>query len=212
MRLIRPVRQKLRDLRQALFGYSAETVTKEEWETSYRLGNWKRLEGSDEVAHYGAIVGFCEFYSSRRILDVGCGHGVLQQKLLKTQYEYYFGMDISIQAIAEAKAKGAQNNTQFLVADVESHPLPKEKFDAVIFSECLNYMKYPQSMIEKYTNVIAPNGKMLISMYQCGRTEAAWRLIPSCVTMIQSAKITNELTNISWVVRVYEVKGDARIV
>ena len=61
------------------------------------------LKEIGELAHYSAIVGYCYYLNkSGTILDIGCGEGILQERLRSLNYSRYVGVDISAKAIRRA--------------------------------------------------------------------------------------------------------------
>jgi 2-polyprenyl-3-methyl-5-hydroxy-6-metoxy-1,4-benzoquinol methylase len=192
---------------QTTFGYSAETVSTGYWNESYNAGAWTRLESSDEAARYGAIVGFCEFHASDSVLDVGCGHGVLYERLARLAPHRYVGTDVSSAAIARAKRQFSGSTAQFRVENAETCPRPTEKFGLIIFNESLYYMQDPKAVIEKFTHALAHGGHIIVSMLDRPRSQAAWKLMPPGVAAVDSVQIINKNANLSWTISVFAVTG-----
>ena len=58
------------------------SVTKEVWESQYLNGDWIYLRQLEQLARYSVIVGYRQYFKHGcSILDVGCGEGILQEKL-----------------------------------------------------------------------------------------------------------------------------------
>ncbi|MBK6296437.1 MAG: class I SAM-dependent methyltransferase [Rhodoferax sp.] len=84
-------------------------------EKRYASGRWDYMNDIAEAHRYSIIVGGCEYCTppERRVLDVGCGDGILQQRL---RYSGYVGVDMNAAAISRAQARGASGATS-VVAD-----------------------------------------------------------------------------------------------
>jgi 2-polyprenyl-3-methyl-5-hydroxy-6-metoxy-1,4-benzoquinol methylase len=77
-----------------------------------------------ELARFSIVVGYCSILRSNGfILEVGCGPGVLMRRLRTVGYASYFGVDLSKEAIEQAKVN-QNENTRFQVANAETFQLP----------------------------------------------------------------------------------------
>ena len=68
-------------------------------------------------------------------MDIGCGEGILCERLSKSYYSRYVGIDVSTVAIDRANVNNSQK-TKFLAEKIEDFNT-NEKFDVIIFNECL---------------------------------------------------------------------------
>lgn len=96
---------------------------------------------------------------NQKILDLGCGQGVLERKLPKTIH--YVGIDNSKALIQSAKK---MSKAIFHVADACA-PLPlaqDELFDAACFILSLQNMEFPDIAIKQAASHLKPGGKLLL--------------------------------------------------
>ena len=108
--------------------YSPIKVRTAQWNKRYNEGAWDRLHEIDELARYSLIVGHIHFLNKEGgILDVGCGEGLLYERLRKCQLSDYLGINISYEAIAKAQNKNKIKNP-FIVAPVETF-ITEEKYN-----------------------------------------------------------------------------------
>ena len=206
LKLIRSIYKKIVLL---FHGYPTyDIVSKVKWENQYEEGRWKRLDNIDELARYNIITGYYDYYLSegfldnRNLLDVGCGHGILQKKLNRIGYSSYTGLDISEKAIIKA-SENSDKSTSFFQQDLESYNTTK-KFDFIIFNEVLVYVKSPSSIIRRYTNYLSKNGIIIISEY-CDKTmdkEHSWNVIDEAFSPNDAIKLIHE-SGKSWIVKSY---------
>lgn len=90
--------------------------------------------------------------SGKRILDIGCGEGLLC-KLLMEKGNEVIGIDISDNAVELAK----RNGINAFVCDVENEALPFEGFfDVIILSEVLEHLISPKKVIKKLMVYLKP--------------------------------------------------------
>ncbi|HEY2662863.1 MAG TPA: hypothetical protein VGI47_00885 [Candidatus Binataceae bacterium] len=69
--------------------YRPYAVLPQDWEKEYASGQWSYMKGVDDLARYSLIVGYYDFFKAGgSILDLGCGEGILQQKLAGCGYRH----------------------------------------------------------------------------------------------------------------------------
>ena len=137
------------------------SVTKEVWESQYLNGDWIYLKQLEQLARYSVIVGYLQYFKHGcSILDVGCGEGILQEKLSAHGYSKYVGVDISEAAITKALHK-KDEKTYFIRADIEDYT-PTESFDAIIFNESIYYLNDPLNVLERYVDAALREGGILV--------------------------------------------------
>src|SRR3954464_9159108 len=68
------------------------------------------------------------------VLDVGCGAGLTTRRAARAaRHGSALGVDVSPTAIEQARAAGHDvPNVRFEVADVETHPFERERYDVAI--------------------------------------------------------------------------------
>jgi ubiquinone/menaquinone biosynthesis C-methylase UbiE len=95
---------------------------------------------------------------SIRILDVGCGDGVLinlMKKEIKTNIEY-FGNDLSEDALNIAKEKNPQAN--FFKEIAYKFQFSDNFFDFIVSSDVIEHVKEPKRMLKEIKRVLKPGG------------------------------------------------------
>src|SRR5690625_5117566 len=77
---------------------------KEIWDIQYLKGLWNILKSPLEEERFEAVEYFIYKYNNHgSILELGCGEGLLQNRLNKDSYSKFLGIDISKIAIERAK-------------------------------------------------------------------------------------------------------------
>lgn len=170
----------------------------------YSEGYWDYLRGSSELPRFCVVAGYCHYFKEGgSILEIGCGEGILQEKLNPSQYSRYVGVDISAEAISRASSKQS-DKISFIVSDASSFS-PDEKFDIVVFNECLEYFDDPLSLVKDYESFLKNNGLFIVSMFvgtDTVRTKRIWKLIESSYILNETAKVTTK-TGYSWIIKVF---------
>jgi SAM-dependent methyltransferase len=170
------------------------------WESQYRHGFWNYLSDADEVPRYSVLAGYLSYLKpGGSILDVGCGVGVLQERLIAGSYTRYVGLDVSEIAIEKASAR-SDDRTSFICAEAEGY-VPREHFDAIVFNESLHYLESPLDVFERYCHSLEPGGIALTSLYISTRTDAIRRELKSLFPVTQEVTLTNKAK--TWIITVF---------
>ena len=132
------------------------------WEKQFDEGFWDYLYDKQEQEHY-RYISSRSINGEKRILDVGCGQGVLYYYLTKEiASPDYLGIDISRKAIQLAESRFPQGS--FRQLDFQHRNL-NTKFDLIIFNETLYYFNQPLKTVEKCDKQnLNPDGVLIISM------------------------------------------------
>ena len=102
-----------------------------------------------------------------KILDVGCGPGVLVLSLLKKGYRVW-GTDISSRMIDEASEIVRRNGfplfDQLAVGDIEALEFDQGFFDVVVASGVIEYQKADAIALSEMNRVLARGGYLIINV------------------------------------------------
>lgn len=64
------------------------------WNAEYEAGRWTYLGQLPELARFSVLIGY-HFKPGGSILDIGCGEGVLYERMQAHGYSRYVGVDLS---------------------------------------------------------------------------------------------------------------------
>jgi 2-polyprenyl-3-methyl-5-hydroxy-6-metoxy-1,4-benzoquinol methylase len=92
-----------------------------------------------------------------KILEVGCGTG-LNLELFNTTEKY--GIDISKNAIEQAKKKGLKAKVQ----DITKAKLPENSYDLILALDLIEHLKQDKATLEKLSKALKPKGKIIITV------------------------------------------------
>ena len=100
----------------------------------------------------------------RRVLDVGCGSGLLGARLRESGNTVW-GADAAVDVAALA----TQRLDRFALVDVIDHDRVEEllgeaRFDVIVFADVLEHLPDPVATLRRYRSFLAPGGKMLVSV------------------------------------------------
>jgi 2-polyprenyl-3-methyl-5-hydroxy-6-metoxy-1,4-benzoquinol methylase len=167
----------------------------------YSNGYYDYLKDIGELAHYSITVGYCHYLKPvGAILDVGCGEGILQERLNYDKYSRYVGIDISEEAISRASHK-RDAKTAFIAADVHTFS-PGEQFDIIIFNECLYYFDDPVAVVRKYELFLKEHGLFIASICDHESTRHIWKMLEAVYSLKDEVRVSHRL-NLSWTIKVF---------
>lgn len=92
-----------------------------------------------------------------RVLDCGCGTGVITADIARMCYRgYVVGMDSCAEIVKRASEE--HKRARFVVGDINSIPFPDGKFDVVIAHQVLQYVKDASHALEEMRRVCKEGG------------------------------------------------------
>jgi ubiquinone/menaquinone biosynthesis C-methylase UbiE len=99
-----------------------------------------------------------------RVLDVGCGPGIVVQDLVDRGFDYY-GVDIAEQMIAQARRRFPRvDPARFSVGRIQRLDVPDATFDVVLCIGVVEYVVDDGEAIREIARVLKPGGVAIISM------------------------------------------------
>ena len=104
-----------------------------------------------------------------RVLDVGCGRGVVLGALADRGFEAH-GVEIS-----DAAARGADPRAQIRVAaDVAAAGYPDEFFDGVLVWHVLEHLRDPAASLSAIHRALRPRGRLVLAVPNFASLQASW--------------------------------------
>ena len=175
------------------------------WNQEYDSGNWDYLGTTREFARYSVIAGYCRHLKpGARVLDVGCGAGVLARWLSGASISSYFGVDLSEVAIEQAR-KANLGAAQFALADASTFT-PSQQFDVIVFNEMLYYLDKPEEHVRRFARALAPDGLLIVSIFYHDDGIRAWNRLKTAFDELDRVRITHAQTRFKWDVAVLKLR------
>jgi 2-polyprenyl-3-methyl-5-hydroxy-6-metoxy-1,4-benzoquinol methylase len=155
---------RLQDLavRTGLRPYQRRWVlSAQDWDREYERGVLDYYGELRELARYSVLIGYVrERGADLRVLDVGCGVGLLRGRLPAGTVGRFVGTDPSEAAIAQARA--AFPGDAWHVAALPDAALGP--FDVIVCNEMLYYVEDLDALLARLDSLLAPGGRLLSSI------------------------------------------------
>jgi 2-polyprenyl-3-methyl-5-hydroxy-6-metoxy-1,4-benzoquinol methylase len=175
------------------------------WNRQYDTGSWDYLEATRELARYSVIAGYCrQLKPAARVLDVGCGTGVLAQWLSSASISSYVGVDLSSVAIEQARQSNIPG-AQFAIADAATFE-PSQEFDVIVFNEMLYYLENPEEHVRRIARSLAPGGLLIVSIWYHDDGIRTWKRLKGAFDELDCVRITHAATRFKWDVAVLKLR------
>jgi SAM-dependent methyltransferase len=187
--------------------HQPERWSTERWADAYGSGQLEYYGTLDELARYSLLVGYVGFFfppgqerTPPRLLDVGCGTGLLRARLEGTTVGEYVGVDLSATAVETAERRRLPRS-RFVVGDVAA--LDLGRFDVVVLNEMLYYVEDVPGFLRRLGDLLEPSGLLLVSMWRHPGDRSLWRTVDEhfpLVDRVQARNRGNEVNRKGWIV------------
>lgn len=99
----------------------------------------------------------------RKVLDVGCGPGVMVPALMELGCEFW-GVDSSTEMVRQARDNfGTLGKAHFSLGTAESLPFADDVFDAVICMGVIEFVDDDGCALEEMVRVLKPGGSLIVA-------------------------------------------------
>lgn len=111
---------------------------------------------------YKDIITECSKYQNKKILDVGCGTGIVLKELLKLNHNFeLYGIDLSSKMISLAK-KRLEEEVCLVRSDAEKIPYSENTFDLIICAHSFHHYPNPKKVLAEIRRVLKPKGILIL--------------------------------------------------
>ena len=98
-----------------------------------------------------------EIGSSKTVLDIGCGAGILTNALAQKGHTVH-GIDLSEPSLKIASKYDTTGTVSYQKANAYSLPYPDQTFDVVCAMDVLEHVEEPNRLIKEASRVLKPGG------------------------------------------------------
>lgn len=176
----------------------------ERWDDEFKRGAFDYFGDLRQLARYSIIAGYIRHLGrDASILDIGCGQGVLAERLCDTPYKRYVGIDPVPEAIAKA-IHLIDDRTSFEVVERPSRELGY--FDVVVCNEVLYGVPGPERLLDDIHGVLPAGGNLLTSIWRHPTDVGLRRMLDArfeLVDVVTAQNLTDETGDHGWRVSWY---------
>jgi 2-polyprenyl-6-hydroxyphenyl methylase/3-demethylubiquinone-9 3-methyltransferase len=141
-----------------------------------------------ELARYSVLTGYVRHLAGHpSLLDLGCGDGLLRQRLQGVPFSRYLGLDFAPAAIERAKRLEDERTT----FSVGSFPSPGETYDIVICNENLECIPDPGVFLDQVRQHVTPGGHLLVSVLRRPTHFVIHRLLAERFELVDALDVRN---------------------
>jgi 2-polyprenyl-3-methyl-5-hydroxy-6-metoxy-1,4-benzoquinol methylase len=123
--------------------------------------------------HYHNLVLASLSPDTSRVLEVGCGDGILSAELVNAGVPHIVGLDVDRSVLDRARARHKGMGIEWMQGDALEVALEPESFDAVVSVATLHHMDAAQSL-KRFAQLVRPGGTVVV----VGLAASAWSDIP----------------------------------
>jgi len=116
-------------------------------------------------ARYQQVVDLIPKTKNQKILDIGCGDGVLLSLIYQKTNSKITGIDSDKDSLKSAKLifRQMKISAKFIRASAYQLPFKVNQFDIVIAAEIIEHLNNPNKLLSEMARVIKPDGKAIIT-------------------------------------------------
>ncbi len=144
---------KARYYRKNLNYLHLKSTTKENWRSNPIFDFWRKRNAVLELVP--------RFIPGGRLLEIGCASGGRLLELRNLGWENLYGVELSANATAIARANGFQ--VECAQIEVALSNFPAEFFDVIISSMVIEHLVNPYVTVDKLSEKLKPGGQFLFS-------------------------------------------------
>jgi len=179
-----------------------------DWEETFQRNVWDYLGEVGETPRYAVVAGYIHKLLPRgRILDVGCGEGVLLDYLDPERIDYS-GFDISPTAVTRARRINV--DAKITVGSMDDFkPAENETYEIIVFNESLQSVRQPIETLRRFFGFLTPSGHIIISLFHNRNPESVGALCTRSfkaeiqagrVNVIAASEVLNCESGLKWTI------------
>lgn len=129
-----------------------------------RAADWEQMIEDETRQCLARIVNELEIQPGARVLDVGCGTGVLLPLLLEAVGESgrVVALDIADKMLEEAGRLHQDPRLEFVHADAACSGLPRESFDEIVCNSCFPHFQDKPLVLASLCRLLKSGGRLVI--------------------------------------------------
>ena len=162
------------------------------WDRAYESGQLDYFGALPEQARYSVIAGLLEALEVRgRVLDAGCGQGILARRCAHLPFSGWTGVDLSERAIEQARRAVRDPRCRFLVEDLLAAEARwmAEPHEVAVLNEVLYMCDDPERLLGRVLESLSGEGWLILSNWRHRGERALWRTVERRARIVESVLV-----------------------
>jgi len=140
---------------------------------SQHFGYYDKTHTTEQAAQQNYHEKFAKFLDLKpgmRVLDAGCGQGVVACYLAKTHGVNVTGITVVPHEVTNGNRRAAKldikERANFILADYANPPFEPETFDRIYTTESLSHAVNVKLVLQQFMKLLKPGGKLVCAEYE----------------------------------------------
>lgn len=154
-------KDKIYETRKKFFNDHAEKW-RDMWYKDHATGRYDKHEKD-----FGRLFSLLPLKPGDRVLDVGCGTGILVPPILEriTATGILYELDFADRMIETNRILHGEDNIRFIIADVESTPLNDASCNVIICFSCFPHFHDKEKAVKTLSRILKQQGVFVVSHF-----------------------------------------------
>lgn len=176
-----------RGIHYILTRFGGPVLRRRAFDQKYSDGSWDYFDKD----HSFEMVKVVEKYARKgRILDIGCGTGILASMMKPDAFKHYLGIDVSPEAIARAQQSKSEK-IHFEISDIQNYKC-NDTFDLILFEESLYYVPFfRKRLLRRCVRWLRSQGLVIVTMADPSRFTGMVKMIRKNFHIIEERHFPN---------------------
>lgn len=161
--------------------------------------------GFADLPHLDDLIRVAEITAGTRVLDLGCGSGMIAEYLSDQTGAHVTGIDFIPQAIADAQARTdpKRNRLEFRVMDMSHLDFPAASFDVIISIDTLYFTDIYETL-RPIVQMLRPAGRLVAFFDQSCGPDTPLAQYPSECILPDNTDLARALQRLGWTYRTWD--------
>ena len=140
---------------------------------SQHFGYYDDLHGTEDSAqdnYHNKFIKLLDLHTGMKILDAGCGQGVVATEIAKRHDVEVVGITITPHEVKNATRRaskaGVSSRTSFFVQNYAATNFEDDSFDRIYTTESLSHAKDVNKVLSEFYRTLKPGGMLICAEYE----------------------------------------------
>ena len=140
---------------------------------SQHFGYYDDLHGTEDSAqdnYHNKFIKLLDLHTGMKILDAGCGQGVVATEIAKRHDVEVVGITITPHEVKNATRRaskaGVSSRTSFFVQNYAATNFEDDSFDRIYTTESLSHAKDVNKVLSEFYRILKPGGMLICAEYE----------------------------------------------